>query len=225
MKTVTGVILLAGQSTRYNKGINKNLDSLDDKAVITHSIKKFLNNKYVNELILVVRTEDIDEVLKSIHSHAERTKPIKIVPGGSTRQESVYNALQIVNSDIVIIHDGARPLVRDKYIRNCIESMDDYYASTIAVKAKDTIKIGNDKNEVIETTDRANTWIVQTPQCFDAEILKFVHEKYQNINATDDCSLVEREGVIVKLIEGDYTNIKITTKEDMEIAKKLIKKQ
>lgn len=160
MKTVTGVILLAGQSTRYNKGINKNLDSLDDKLVITHSIKKFLNNEYVNELILVVRPEDIDEVLKDVHSNIERTKPIKIVPGGSTRQESVYNALQIVNSDIVIIHDGARPLVRDKYIRGCIESMDEYYASTIAVKSKDTIKIGNDKNEVIETTDRANTWIV-----------------------------------------------------------------
>ena len=225
MKTVTGVILLAGQSTRYNKGINKNLDSLDDKLVITHSIKKFLNNQYVNELILVVRPEDIDEVLKDVHSNTERTKPIKIVPGGSTRQESVYNALQIVNSDIVIIHDGARPLVRDKYIRSCIESMDEYYASTIAVKAKDTIKIGNDKNEVVETTDRANTWIVQTPQCFDTEILKFVHEKYRNEVATDDCSLVEREGVTVKLIEGDYTNIKITTKEDMEIAKKLIKKQ
>ena len=225
MKTVTGVILLAGQSTRYNKGINKNLDSLDDKLVITHSIKKFLNNEYVNELILVVRPEDIDEVLKDVHSNIERTKPIKIVPGGSTRQESVYNALQIVNSDIVIIHDGARPLVRDKYIRGCIESMDEYYASTIAVKSKDTIKIGNDKNEVIETTDRANTWIVQTPQCFDTEILKFVHEKYQNMVATDDCSLVEREGVTVKLIEGDYTNIKITTKDDMEIAKKLIKKQ
>ena len=225
MKTVTGVILLAGQSTRYNKGINKNLDSLDDKLVITHSIKKFLNNQYINELILVVRPEDIDEVLKDVHSNTERTKPIKIVPGGSTRQESVYNALQIVNSDIVIIHDGARPLVRDKYIRSCIESMDEYYASTIAVKAKDTIKIGNDKNEVVETTDRANTWIVQTPQCFDTEILKFVHEKYRNEVATDDCSLVEREGVTVKLIEGDYTNIKITTKEDMEIAKKLIKKQ
>lgn len=225
MKTVTGIILLAGQSTRYNKGINKNLDSLDDKLVITHSIKKFLNNQYINELILVVRPEDIDEVLKDVHSNTERTKPIKIVPGGSTRQESVYNALQIVNSDIVIIHDGARPLVRDKYIKSCIESMDEYYASTIAVKAKDTIKIGNDKNEVIETTDRANTWIVQTPQCFDTEILKFVHEKYRNEVATDDCSLVEREGVTVKLIEGDYTNIKITTKEDMEIAKKLIKKQ
>ena len=116
-------------------------------------------------------------------------------------------------------------MVRDKYIRSCIESMDEYYASTIAVKAKDTIKIGNDKNEVVETTDRANTWIVQTPQCFDTEILKFVHEKYKNIEVTDDCSLVEKEGVIVKLIEGDYTNIKITTKEDMEIAKKLIKKQ
>lgn len=225
MKTVTGVILLAGQSTRYNKGINKNLDSLDDKLVITHSITKFLNNDSINELVLVVRPEDIDDVLLDIKTNALKNKPIKIVPGGVTRQESVYNALQIVNTDIVIIHDGARPLVKDKYIRSCIESMDEYYASTIAVKAKDTIKIGNENNEVVETTNRENTWVIQTPQCFDTEILKFVHEKYKNDFVTDDCSLVEKEGIVVKLLEGDYTNIKITTKDDMEIAKKLIKKQ
>ena len=212
MKTVTGVILLAGQSTRYNKGINKNLDSLDDKLVITHSITKFLNNDSINELVLVVRPEDIDDVLLDIKTNALKNKPIKIVPGGVTRQESVYNALQIVNTDIVIIHDGARPLVKDKYIRSCIESMDEYYASTIAVKAKDTIKIGNENNEVVETTNRENTWVIQTPQC-------------KNDFVTDDCSLVEKEGIVVKLLEGDYTNIKITTKDDMEIAKKLIKKQ
>lgn len=226
MKTVTGIILLAGQSTRYNKGINKNLDSLDDKAVIEHSITKFLNNDLVNEIILAVRPEDIEVVLEHIHNNKDNnTKPIKIVPGGSTRQESVYNALQIVNTDIVIIHDGARPLVKDSYIRKCIESMDEYYASTIAVKAKDTIKIGNENNEVVETTNRENTWVIQTPQCFDTNLIKYVHEKYKNDFVTDDCSLVEKEGITVKLLEGDYTNIKITTKDDMDIAKKLIKKQ
>ena len=225
MKTVTGIILLAGASTRYNKGINKNLDSLEDKLVITHSIKKFLNNDLIDEIVLVIRPEDIDEILEDINNKKEKNKSIKLVPGGKTRQESVYNGLKIVDSDIVLIHDGARPLVKDRFIRSCIESMDEYDASTIAVKSKDTIKLGNENDEVVETTNRDNTWIIQTPQCFNTELLKIAHEKYRNETMTDDCALMEREGIKVKLLEGDYTNIKITTKEDMEIVKKLIKKQ
>ncbi len=225
MKTVTGIILLAGASTRYNKGINKNLDSLEDKLVITHSIKKFLNNDLIDEIVLVIRPEDIDEILEDINTNTEKNKSIKLVPGGKTRQESVYNGLKIVDSDIVLIHDGARPLVKDRFIRSCIESMDEYDASTIAVKSKDTIKLGNENDEVVETTNRDNTWIIQTPQCFNTELLKIAHEKYRNETMTDDCALMEKEGIKVKLLEGDYTNIKITTKEDMEIVKKLIKKQ
>ena len=225
MKTVTGIILLAGASTRYNKGINKNLDSLEDKLVITHSIKKFLNNDLIDEIVLVIRPEDIDEILEDINTNTEKNKSIKLVPGGKTRQESVYNGLKIVDSDIVLIHDGARPLVKDRFIRSCIESMDEYDASTIAVKSKDTIKLGNENDEVVETTNRDNTWIIQTPQCFNTELLKILNEKYRNETMTDDCALMEREGIKVKLLEGDYTNIKITTKEDMEIVKKLIKKQ
>lgn len=223
MKTVTGVILLAGSSTRYNKGINKNLDTIDDNLVINYSIKKFLNNDNINELILVVRKEDIDEVLENIYN-IESKKRIKLILGGKTRQESVYNALQVIDSDIVIIHDGARPLIKNKYINKCIETMDDYKASTIAVKSKDTIKIGNENNEVVSTTNRDNTWIIQTPQCFDTRLLKQLHEKYKNEFVTDDCSLIEKEGIKVKLIEGDYSNIKITTPEDIDIVKKLIKK-
>ena len=224
MKKVTGIILLAGASTRYNKGINKNLDLLEEKKIISYSIKKFLNNKNISELVLAVRPQDIDDLLLDINLNNENNKPIKLIPGGETRQQSVYNALSIVDSDIVVIHDGARPLIKDSYIEKCIESMDEYYASTIAVKAKDTIKIGNENNEVVETTDRANTWVIQTPQCFDTELLKFVHDKYKDEFVTDDCSLMEKEGLVVKLIEGDYTNIKITTPDDLEIAKKLLKK-
>ena len=97
MKTVTGIILLAGASTRYNKGINKNLDSLEDKLVITHSIKKFLNNDLIDEIVLVIRPEDIDEILEDINTNTEKNKSIKLVPGGKTRQESVYNGLKITH--------------------------------------------------------------------------------------------------------------------------------
>ena len=223
MKTVTGVILLAGSSTRYNKGINKNLDTIDNNLVVNYSIKKFLNNPNINEVLLVVRKEDIDKILENIY-YLELNTRVRLILGGKTRQESVYNALQVIDSDIVIIHDGARPLVKNKYINSCIESMNNYQASTIAVKSKDTIKIGNENNEVVCTTNRDNTWIIQTPQCFDTSVLKKVHEKYKNKNVTDDCALIEKEGLKVKLIEGDYSNIKITTPEDIEIVKKLIKK-
>ena len=224
MKKVTGIILLAGSSSRYNKGKNKNLETINDSLVINYSIKKFLNNKYINDLILVIREEDIENVLLDLDYNFDVNKEIKLILGGETRQKSVYNALKVVDSDIVIIHDGARPLIKDNYINKCIESMDEYQASTIAVKSKDTIKISNDNNEVISTTNRDNTWIIQTPQCFNTKILKEAHEKHKNELVTDDCSLVEKDGIKVKLLEGDYTNIKITTPEDIDIVKKILRK-
>ena len=221
MNTVTGVLLLAGSSTRYNKGLNKNLDRIDDNLVIKYSLDIFVNNKYIDNIILVIREEDLDELIENVNLDCK--KNIQLVKGGKTRQESVYNALQLVDSDIVIIHDGARPLIKDEYINKCIETMDNYDACTIAVKAKDTIKISNNRGEVVNTTNRDNTWLVQTPQCFKTDILYEAHRKYKGMVMTDDCLLVEKEGIKVKLIEGDYSNIKITTPEDIRLVKILSK--
>jgi len=122
-----------------------------------------------------------------------------------------------------LIHDGARPLIKKEFIDNLLDQMNDYKGATIAVKAKDTVKIGNENDEVIATTNRNNTWIVQTPQCFDRKILLRCHETTPDNLSTDDCTLLERENYKVKLVNGDYSNIKLTTKEDINIIKEYVK--
>jgi len=102
-------------------------------------------------------------------------KPISIIIGGSSRQESVFNAINASKADIVVIHDGARPMVKQEYIENSLLELDKYLGTSIAVKSKDTIKITDSDGIVIESTNRENTWIIQTPQCFDRQILLDAH--------------------------------------------------
>ncbi len=218
-KTISAIILVAGNSTRFGKNRNKNFEILNEKTVLEYSLNAFDKNKYVDYIIIAIKESEMQEV-KDIINKEQLTKKINIVTGGNTRKESVYNCIKNINSDIVIIHDGARPLIKQEYINNCIENMREFKGVTIGVKSKDTIKITDEKNIVINTTNRDNTWIIQTPQCFDRDILVKMHEKYKNEDVTDDCSLLEKDGNRIKIIPGDYTNIKITTGEDMDIIKK-----
>ena len=149
-------------------------------------------------------------------------KPVQLIEGGKERKDSVYHCIQKTDADIVIIHDGARPMVKQAYINQCLESMKEFKGATLGVRSKDTIKITDENNVIVSTTKRSNTWLIQTPQCFDRKILLSLHEKYQNFPVTDDCMLLEKDGYLVKVIEGDYTNIKITTYEDLEIVKKFM---
>jgi 2-C-methyl-D-erythritol 4-phosphate cytidylyltransferase len=221
-KTVTAVILIAGSSTRYGNTINKNFELLNDKPLFMISVNVFNSNKYIDNIIIVTK-EDEKQKVESILKDYKTNKTINLVIGGNTRQESVYNSLINSLSDIVIIHDGARPLIKDEYIKKCLIEMDNYKGVSMGVKSKDTIKIADEFNEVIETTKRDNTWIIQTPQCFDRNILLNSHNKRKNkTNITDDCILLEKCGYKIKLIEGDYTNIKVTTKEDIKIIKEFI---
>ena len=220
-KTVTAIILIAGNSTRFKKNRNKNFEILNNNPILFYSLKEFDKNKYIDNIIIAVKENEIDIVNSIIKKHRFQKK-IKLVVGGNTRKESVYNCIKQTNSDIVIIHDGARPAIKQSYINNCIEFMDYYKGVTIGVKSKDTIKIADSNNIVINTTLRDFTWVIQTPQCFDRKVLLYLHNKYINDFLTDDCSLLEKENYKVKIIEGDYTNIKITTNEDMYIISNFI---
>lgn len=215
-KKVTAIILVAGNSTRFGQNRNKNFELINGKSVLSYSINAFNQNKYVDDIIIVVRERDKD-IVQEIINREEIDKEIKLVLGGNTRQESVHNAIKNTASDIVIIHDGARPAIKQRYIDNAIEEMSNFKGVTIGVKSKDTIKITDDKGIVVNTTKRSNTWLIQTPQCFDREVLIELHEKYKNTEVTDDCMLLEKENYKIKIIEGDYTNIKVTTFEDMDI--------
>lgn len=214
--SVTAVILVAGNSTRYGQNRNKNFEILNGKMVLEYSLNAFNTNNYIDNIIIVSKEDEKEKVEKMVEEQNIQ-KEVTIVVGGKTRQESVYNAISKTASDIVIIHDGARPMIKQKYINDCIEAMKTIKGATIGVKSKDTIKITDENNFVIETTKRANTWIIQTPQCFDREVLLSLHNKYRNEECTDDCMLLEKEDCKVKIIEGDYTNIKITTYEDINI--------
>ena len=217
-KKVTGIILVAGNSTRYGQGRNKNFEIVNGKSVLSCSLNIYNKNKYIDNIMIAVKENEIDKVQEIIEKE-KISKNIKIIIGGNTRKESVYNCISKTDANIVIIHDGARPMIKEEYVNKCIESMDKFKGVTIGVKSKDTIKITDDNNIVVSTTKRANTWIIQTPQCFDRNILLAMHEKYKNEDATDDCGLLEKDGYQVKIIEGDYTNIKITTYEDIDIVK------
>jgi 2-C-methyl-D-erythritol 4-phosphate cytidylyltransferase len=218
---VTAILLIAGSSTRYGKKTNKNFELINRKPLFIYSLDIFIQNKNIDEIIIVSKKDDQDKLLKLIPKNPK----IRVTTGGKERKDSVYNALKIAKNDIVIIHDGARPLLKDSYINNCLKEIKKYDGCTIGVKAKDTIKIANKNNIVVETTTRANTYQIGTPQCFNKNILKELHEKNRSDDITDDCMLLERAGYNVKIIEGDYTNIKVTTKEDLDIAKLFLKDQ
>ncbi len=221
-KTVTAIILVAGNSTRFGQNRNKNFELVNDKSVLSYSINAFDNNKYIDNIIIVIREEDKEDV-QCIIKNEIINKKIGIVIGGNTRQESVYNAIKSTNADVVIIHDGARPAIKQEYISSAIEEMSNFNGVTIGVRSKDTIKITDDNDIVVNTTKRSNTWVIQTPQCFDRKILLSLHEEYKNDEVTDDCMLLEKGNYKVKIIEGDYTNIKVTTYEDMNIISEFLK--
>ncbi len=222
-KTVTAVILVAGNSTRYGQNRNKNFENIQGKPVILYSLEEFHKNRYIDNILIGAKEEEIP-IIKNILPKEQFTKPIDMIVGGNSRQETVYHCIQQTEADIVVIHDGARPAIKQEYINKCIEAMKNYKGATVGVPSKDTIKITDENNVVIQSTQRSNTWIVQTPQCFERKILLDMHEKYKQEEMTDDCMLLEKNKNKVKILEGDYTNIKITTYEDLEIMKKIIRK-
>lgn len=222
-KTVTAVILVAGNSTRYGQNRNKNFEIIHGKTVMSYSLEAFHKNAYVDNIIIGAKKEEIP-VIQDIIQKGQLIKPIDIVVGGSSRQETVYHCIQKTEADIVMIHDGARPAIKQSYINECIEAMTSYKGATIGVPSKDTIKITDENNVVVQSTQRSNTWIIQTPQCFDRRTLLELHKKYEAEEVTDDCMLLEKNKDKVKVIEGDYTNIKITTYEDINVMKEFINK-
>ena len=209
------VIVSAGRGSRMKADINKQFLKLQNKEVIAHTIDKFYNNENIGEIIVVVR-EDEAEFFKINIIEKYGYKNIKIAFGGSERQDSVYNGLKMVdeNCKIVLIHDGARPFVNNETIDSAIESAKENKCVIVGVPVKDTIKVIDENNNVCDTPDRSTLWSIQTPQVFDYSLIMKAHEKAREDNyyGTDDSMLMEYFGQKVKVVEGSYNNIKITTK-------------
>nr|WP_317333789.1 2-C-methyl-D-erythritol 4-phosphate cytidylyltransferase [uncultured Romboutsia sp.] len=222
------VIVAAGTGSRMNMGINKQFIKLEGKEIIAYTIEKFYNNSNIEDIVVVVK-ENESEFFKKEILGKYNFRNIKIAYGGKERQDSVYNGLKLLDEkcDIVLIHDGARPFISDKIIDNCIEKAKEHKAIVVGVPVKDTIKvIDNDKN-IVDTPNRSVLWAVQTPQTFDYNILIDAYkDAFKNgFYGTDDAMLVERVGYKVKVVEGSYNNIKITTQEDLNVGSQILRVQ
>ena len=226
-KFVTAIVAAAGMGKRMKMGINKQFLTIDGIPILAHTIKKIEKSKYVDFLLLIVKESDMRYVHDTIKKH-KINMDYKIVYGGKERQDSINNGLLNMphETDIVLTHDGARPFVSVDKIDEAIENVMDTGASVLANPVKDTIKVSTDGKLVDYTPNRDRLWQVQTPQVFRKDvIIKAYSQAYAGgYYGTDDCSLVEKTGVKVKLIYNSYDNIKITTREDLSIAQILVKK-
>lgn len=222
------VIVAAGTGSRMNMGINKQFIKLEGKEIIYYTIEKFYRNENIEDIVVVVKEEEAEFFRKKILDKYN-FKNIKIAYGGKERQDSVYNGLKSLdkNCNIVLIHDGARPFVSDKIINKSIEEAKENKAVVVGVPVKDTIKVIDNDNNIVDTPNRSLLWAVQTPQTFDYNLLIKSYEDAfkENFYGTDDAMLVERIGYKVKMVEGSYNNIKITTQEDLNLGNQILKLQ
>ena len=222
----TAIFPAAGQSRRMHSSTNKNFLELDGQLILVHTLLKFSKSDKIDRLIVAAAVDEV-EVVKEMLNDTEGLKPFQVVVGGSERQYSIANALAVLpnDCDVVLIHDAARPLVSVETIDAVVEAAKTYGGAIAAMPEKNTIKVIDDEDFVIDTPPRAKLVSVQTPQGFKREIIMQAYEQAERDNflGTDDSSLVERLGYKVKIVKSDYKNIKITTPEDILIAEAFLR--
>lgn len=213
---ITAIIPAGGSSRRFGK--NKLFEKIKNETVIEKTISVFENNEQISEIIISTSEESMVLINKIIEQRSFLKS--KTVKGGTTRQESVYNALLCCSDDCdyVLIHDGARALVSHEIVNNTINEVQSKGALIVAMPVKDTIKKVNEEGKVIKTPERSMLYQVQTPQAFRFCDIKKAHELFKNENAPDDACLIEKMGMDVYIVKGCYKNIKITTPEDIDLA-------
>lgn len=236
-------MLAAGRGSRMKSDVPKQYMLLRDKPVIWYALHNIEESAVIDDCILVAGTEvsDIEYMRDEIVARYGFRKVDTIVAGGKERYDSVYHALQVIadedmavpNRDgFIFIHDGVRPFLSEEILRRCYEAVEKYHACVAGMPVKDTIKLADGEGFAAKTPDRALTWQIQTPQVFDAPLIissynRLMQEKEnllrEGVSITDDAMTVERfTGCKVKLVEGSYENIKITTPEDIRIAEALM---
>lgn len=233
MTEYAAIVLSAGAGKRMNSEIPKQYMDLNGKPVIYYSLKAFQNSP-VSQIILVCGKEDIAYCQNEIVNKYGLTKVTAVVAGGKERYDSVFEGLKAIeNTKYVLIHDGARPMVDQNMIRRSMDAVRAEQACVTAMPVKDTIKVADETGHVDHTPERKYLWQIQTPQTFSYELIRGAYEAiYKELangkdvpGITDDAMVVEYAfGKKVRLIEGSYENIKITTPEDIEIVKMFLKR-
>ncbi len=223
----TAIILAGGTGKRMNSNVSKQLLKINDKHILEITIEKFQSNNNISEIIIVSNEKDLKFLQDNICNKFSKIK--KVVLGGEERQYSVYNALKHVSNNVqyILIHDGVRPFVSHSNINKIIFETIEYEAVVLGVPSKNTIKSVDEKGFIKTTLNRSELFEIHTPQCFEKNIIKEAYEKLikEPVQVTDDASVVEKfTEKKVKLVIDSYNNIKITTKEDLNLAYILAKK-
>lgn len=218
------LIPAAGMGKRMGASMNKQYLQLGGMPIVAHTLQVFQDSPLIEGIILVTPEDEIPYCRREVVEKYRLSKVLDVVPGGSERQHSVRNGLhalqdRISSDDIILIHDGVRPFIDESILLQSISLASTGVGALVAVQSKDTIKVVHD-GTVVATPDRSTLWQAQTPQSFRFEQILAAHHQalQEGFLGTDDCSLLERFNGTVKIVNGSYRNIKITTPEDLVLA-------
>jgi|TARA_B100000929_G_scaffold140318_1_gene111078 2-C-methyl-D-erythritol 4-phosphate cytidylyltransferase len=211
---VSAIIPAAGSGERF--GEEKQFKLFSGRPLIFHTLKLFLQSDYIDEIIVAVPSANVDSTHRDVLSMSAG-KPVKVVAGGTRRQDSVKNGIDVSDSHstLVCIHDAARPFVTEDLIQRSISACEFADGAVVGIPSKDTVKF-SENGLVKETLDREKIWLAQTPQCFHKNklIQALYYAETENLTGTDESALMEAMGFSIKLVDGDSNNFKITTKDD-----------
>lgn len=214
-----------------DKSIPKQLLDINGKALLTRTVEKFLHAEQFHSIVIVVPSEYKSSIKKLLHEQLQGKQEQKLLfaNGGSTRQESVFAGLKAMPPEvnIVIVHDGARPMVKIETILKSLQGAAELGAVIAAVRVKDTLKKVNGEGKILKTINRSKLWHAQTPQAFRRNLIEEAYEKahQDSFEGTDEASLLEYAGIKVRVIQGSEQNFKITRPDDLELARGLIMSQ
>ena len=233
MKTTISIVVpAAGCGSRAVTSGNKILAPLHGKPLLWHTLRALVNsaafpeNNQLIELFIAARRDEFELIHPILHHLIPRPSSLipRLVEGGATRQESVFNAAQVARGDLILVHDAARPLVSPPLIKRVIEAAQQNGAALAALPCADTVKQATENRCVAATLDRSLLWLAQTPQIFRRELFlqALKNAAQNNFNGTDCASLVEHFGHEVQLVAGEARNFKVTYPDDLERAAALI---
>jgi len=225
-KTVA-VIPAAGAGSRMGGNRAKQFMELNGKPILALTLETFENCRSVDAVIVVVPPGDVNYCRDRIVEKFRLTKVEKVVSGGKRRQDSVRMGIEAADKDteLILIHDGVRPLITEQAIEHIIESALRHRAVISGLPSRETVKEVDQRGQVIRTCDRTRLWLIQTPQVFRYEDIREAHQRALRENwgeATDDAALIEKIGVPVRVIEGPGNNIKVTTPDDLAVVRVLL---
>jgi 2-C-methyl-D-erythritol 4-phosphate cytidylyltransferase len=219
------IVPAAGSGKRLGPGTNKPFEKIFGKPLVIWTLEILEAASEIREIIPVIKESDM-EYAAELFQQYRLSKVRRIAPGGKERQDSVLHGLRLVDNkeDIIIIHDGVRPFIEERMICEALGLLKDCDGVVVGVPVKDTVKEVQD-GEVVGTMRRERIWAVQTPQIFRYGTIMSAYEKarQESFSSTDDSALVERYGGKIKVVNGSYANIKITTPEDLTIAESFLK--